>query len=726
MDDERLFIHLRSTIFSIPSNFHFLTDINHDIYSKLMTQKKYKIKSNARESVCQSFIDYWVYNKTPKITILNISEYEDLSQEFEFMENLVQIFKMQSPISHLFFENQELKAKLQSMQSTFSQTTENYQKIIQYLFNEDRISVNSFLDSYLQFKLYQSCIKEKVELVYLLTRKILNENGLFYSLNEDEKTAGIVGCHLSNDYDVTIPKFVIHESQEYVVTNIHKEAFKKSDISEVKFEGGSVLKILDDESFISLSLFSIWTPKHVTQISTRDLCCPPLLYATFSEDSEKLKATGEDEFGSSQLNSLELPPSVEENKDCFCSSDQKVTDQKKFPFESNFYEIYLDKFLLGKTNPNRSRFDVLISYSGIYESIIIPSFIRRIGPSAFFGFGNLYEVTFSEDSKLESIGNYSFGHCSIKSISIPSHVTIIEEGAFFECNDLEKVTFSEDSKLLTIEKKAFCETNIQSLSIPSTIIELKSRWCEETPNLIDVRISPKSSNFAYLDNGLIVGRSESSGDVYDTIIFAPRNMKKVTIPSFIKKIAGAAFCECKNLKNIEFSDYSKLEIIERNGLSSISIKNISIPKHVKEIGTMAFYCNRSMRKIEFAEDSELLLIKKLAFYQISIRSIEFPSSLKRIGKYAFEFCQSLKYVDFKEDCHLKFIDKGAFNYTEITSVLIPSSVCEIGENAFANCYSLQIIEINENSQLTMIRSDMFQNSTNAILMSPHGFIYIQK
>lgn len=404
----------------------------------------------------------------------------------------------------------------------------------------------------------------------------------------------------------------------------------------------------------------------------------------------------------------EFPPRIEEVKDC--ANDPKRTD----------------KFLLGKTNPNVSNFDVLISYNGFYKSIQIPSFIKRIAPSAFYDVGTIEKVTFSDDSKLESIGSYSFGHCCISNISIPSNVTIIEEGAFLECNNLEKVTFHEDSKLLTIEKKAFCATGIQSLSIPSSVIELKSRWCEETPNLVDVKISPKSTNFSYLENGLIIGKSEVSGDIYDTIIFAPRNIEEVIIPSFIKTIAGAAFSQCSNLKRIEFPEDSKLEIIEKNGLSNIPIKNISIPKHVKEIGSMAFYSNRVLNNIEFTENSELQLIKKLAFYGNPIRKILFPSSLKRIEEEAFFFCQKLKNIEFNKDCHLKFIGKSAFRFSEIESFSIPSSVNYIGKNAFSNCFCLQIIEINEYSQLEKIRNDWLENSPNVILMNPPNFIHTHK
>ena len=221
--------------------------------------------------------------------------------------------------------------------------------------------------------------------------------------------------------------------------------------------------------------------------------------------------------------------------------------------------IWIQFFFLGKTDPKHSdSYDLLIEYTGDNYSLEIPSFIKRIEVFSLYGLHNIYNVTFSDDSQLNSIGGYSFGFWSgISSISIPPHVAIIESGAFLEYDNLETVTFSDNSELLAIEKKAFDATKIKSISIPSSIVELKSRWCEGAWELINVKISPKSSNFCYLNDELIIGRSESRGIVYDTIVSSRRNIEKVYIPSFIKIIAGAAFDHCIKLKSVTFSEDSE-------------------------------------------------------------------------------------------------------------------------------------------------------------------------
>ena len=112
----------KSKIFRIPSEFPSLTNVNPHIYSSLIKNKEYKVKSNVNSTVFVSFINHWVYNKTPDIRLDNFDEYCQLSQEFDRMDNIVQLFKKLIPtikFSYLKTRNQELKKENQEKTELF-------------------------------------------------------------------------------------------------------------------------------------------------------------------------------------------------------------------------------------------------------------------------------------------------------------------------------------------------------------------------------------------------------------------------------------------------------------------------------------------------------------------------------------------------------------------------------------------------------------------------------
>lgn len=66
------------------------------------------------------------------------------------------------------------------------------------------------------------------------------------------------------------------------------------------------------------------------------------------------------------------------------------------------------------------------------------------------------------------------------------------------------------------------------------------------------------------DERLVIGKSDQKSDIYNVLLFAPRDITNVTIPSYIKRIATAAF-------------------------SHSSIEKVFIPSQITEIHEKAFY-----------------------------------------------------------------------------------------------------------------------------------------
>ena len=82
---------------------------------------------------------------------------------------------------------------------------------------------------------------------------------------------------------------------------------------------------------------------------------------------------------------------------------------------------------------------------------------------------------------------------------------------------------------------------------------------------------------------IIVGKSDKNKEIFDTIIFANRDIRQATITSCIKYIKKGAFENCEKLKAIEISEDSKFTSLCKNFLSFSSIVNFFIPASVEVI-----------------------------------------------------------------------------------------------------------------------------------------------
>ena len=129
-----------------------------------------------------------------------------------------------------------------------------------------------------------------------------------------------------------------------------------------------------------------------------------------------------------------------------------------------------------------------------------------------------------------------------------------------------------------------------------------------------------------------------------------KEVRKITLPSSLKKIGDFAFYYCKKLE----------EII--------------IPKNVTSIGEWAFcHCQ-------------------------SLESVEIPSSVTSIGDNAFIGCTNLASLELSYG--IKSIGNGAFQgCTSLESVKLPNSIESLGSEAFFECVSLTSITLPSNIEI---------------------------
>lgn len=264
-DDIKIIFNYK--IYHIP--FQSCSDINPYIYNSIQSKGRYEVKSDINEKTFQSFLNYLINKEIPLLDNNNISEFHQLSEEFDTMKDIIYIYikyTNNSTISSLLIKNNELRDKKKQQDKILRQKVEKYGQIIHLLFKNSGINSQSSFYQLCQ-KLRKACLKENVKLVDLLTRKKVQQNGLLYVLNEKEGTAGVFR-NLTDKNEVIIPRSIEYESKEFIVTTIHENSFKNSNkIESIDFPQDSNLSIIEEYAFLNSSLKKISIPASVVQIT---------------------------------------------------------------------------------------------------------------------------------------------------------------------------------------------------------------------------------------------------------------------------------------------------------------------------------------------------------------------------------------------------------------------------------------------------------------------------
>lgn len=392
-------------------------------------------------------------------------------------------------------------------------------------------------------------------------------------------------------------------------------------------------------------------------------------------------------FASRDVGSFTIPPFIE-HISCYAfawSLIESITipQQVKEICDGAFYEC---KKLHKVEIQNDSMLNSLGKYAfycSKIESILIPPNIKEIHQGAFSSCKSLKTIIFANNSNLKIIGKYAFLGTDIQNIQIPATVEVIGEGSFEDCKSLIRIEIPVDSELRIIEKFAFRKASIRSITIPQKFTEFKEEWCYETPNLTDIKINENNPHYKLYKNKFIVGKNDPTSDVYDILVFVPRNIKTIIIPSFIKCIASCAF---------EMS----------------LIQSIFIPTKVSKICKSAFKDCKQLSQVDFANDSELQEIEENAFISTSIKKISIPSNVKKICERGFGYCEQLKKIIVPKNSELREIESDAFIRTPIESFFIPKHLVQLHRHAFSSCENISLVEIDQNTELKTFECTIFQ------------------
>ncbi len=202
--------------------------------------------------------------------------------------------------------------------------------------------------------------------------------------------------------------------------------------------------------------------------------------------------------------------------------------------------------------------------------------------------------------EVESIGNYAFNGCPIKTVIIPKSVTYVGEDVF------------------------------SGYPIPNS---LYGEW-------------------APMDNVYIYGENIQLGPGGTSTMSATQ----VTIGNTVRRISGMIG---KDTSTIIFEEGSVCEHF--CSMRGSRIKSITLPDCIKELNEMAFYSCKELKSAKLP--ASLTTIPKSAFELCtSLESITIPAGIVTIGEKAFYECKALEKITLPHT--VSYIDSEAFRYCD--------------------------------------------------------------
>ena len=542
----------------------------------------------------------------------------------------------------------------------------------------------------------------------------------------------------------------------------------------------SYIKRIASSAFAYTEIKCIFIPSNVEEIGERAFeHCSKLVKFDIAPDS-KLKKIGCNLLSHSCVESFSIPPKVTEINEVLSLYSKKLIPITIMPGNKHF-KSYDNKLILGKSDMENEEFDVIIIAFRNIKSVLIPPNIKKIASYAFSeskiesvtippnvihicegAFKNcksLKSIEIAPNSKLQIIEKESFNNTSIEYIFVPQNVKEICERTFGSCKKLKVVEIPPDSKLQTINTFSFCNTLIDRIFLPASVFQLKESWCNCTTLLNKITVDSKNKKYKSYDDTFIAEKINENSEEYDTLIFVIHNIKSVSIPPNIKRIAPKAFlgCQAENvfisknvtvvcynafyccdyLRKIEFEKGSNLLTIEDNAFTGSSIETLIIPSNIQKywfynwlngshiLGGIIVYPNNEQNIMLY--DNKFIIGKSdiksneydiLLFVPRNIKSITIPSFIKIIGPSAFQNslinnilipknvikisnssfknCNYLQNVDFQHDSKIEEIGSHTFHGSAIERFCMPSTVTKCGYNAFIICDNIIIIELSEN------------------------------
>lgn len=233
----------------------------------------------------------------------------------------------------------------------------------------------------------------------------------------------------------------------------------------------------------------------------------------------------------------------------------------------------------------------------LLESINIPSTVKTIQQRAFANCYNLKSVTI--ENGVNDIQAECFSNCSIlSSISLPNTITSISTNCFFHCYSLKTLEIKEGVEEIESNAFSYC-FELKNLTLPSTLTIIREGCFLSCQELTNVVIPTSNTSFKFKDNMLLDYQEEK-------LILGVQNFN---FPSTLIEILPYALYNNNSLEILTFND--GLVNIDHDACSNMyGLRKIVLPSSIKKIDDYAFYDCKGLEEINYlGTKSEFLQIE---------------------------------------------------------------------------------------------------------------------
>ena len=404
------------------------------------------------------------------------------------------------------------------------------------------------------------------------------------------------------------------------------------------YEGKPVTRILDGAFKDKTKITKVVVPENVVSIGV-----DAFLGCTNIEEislPSSLRRIGRRAFvGLRYIKNINIPEGVETIGDTAFSncvnlenisfpSTLKDLGSNLFQSDKLITSVYKGIEYLGNSNNQHLLAYKVNAKNAAPEEVELHPDTKIIGGSLFESEKSLTKVTLNEG--LEVICASAFRSCPFESIVIPSSVKRIDQYAFASCANMTTCTISGNS-LETIGNEAFSGTiKLASINIPSSVKEVGSYAFTEYDN-------PGALTYNEKDGGNYLGNTENPYHVF--VGLKDSKATSLTLDEHTIVLAGQCLRDAKGISS--FTIPASVETIGDEAFFQMtSLTSMSIPATVKNMGGNLFNSCSSLTSIELL-NRPTILGSGFAGNCEKLISFNIPDSVVKLESNLFDRDESL-------------------------------------------------------------------------------------
>ncbi len=264
-----------------------------------------------------------------------------------------------------------------------------------------------------------------------------------------------------------------------------------------------------------------------------------------------------------------------------------ITSQSITELESNFHKLLLNKYAV---NEKRKQFEELLASKDIYKNESFAYLMNNSGNLTIVAYLGNTTDSLEIPKEIDGIpvnviySVQSLTDSKFKTVSIPKTITLICEDAFSNLG-IEKINFEEGTEISSIESNAFRYNQISEINLPHRTISFGLDVFSN--NKIKEITVFKEWTFKFMSNvinGAVIDSDYCSiiqSDELEEVSFEEgctvippkafsgcKNLKRLSIPSTMRKFGNYAFKNCESLSKISFGGTIIADVADTNELFS--------------------------------------------------------------------------------------------------------------------------------------------------------------